>query len=200
MTDRKIYKRPKLVRGHGINDANYPTTPWINGKQIMCPFYNIWSNMFNRVYSAHRPTYIGTSICEEWHTFSKFKKWMESQDWEGNDLDKDIIKPGNKIYSPETCCFVSHALNSLLSDSAHSRGEYPIGVSYHKRDKKYRARYSDGKTTKWLGSFNTPSAAHSAWVKAKTNLISSLAVKQTDFRITNGLMRHAALAALRGLS
>ena len=29
-------------------------------------------------------------------------------------LDKDILVYGNKIYSPETCCFISRSLNSLF--------------------------------------------------------------------------------------
>jgi len=39
---------------------------------------------------------------------------MERQDWEGKHLDKDILIPGNKIYSPDRCIFVSSLINLLI--------------------------------------------------------------------------------------
>lgn len=48
----------------------------------------------------------GCSVCEEWLTFSNFKRWMEQQDYEGKALDKDLLVSQNKTYSSETCVFV----------------------------------------------------------------------------------------------
>ena len=61
----------------------------------------------------------------------EFKRWMEKQDWEGKQLDKDIIKKGNKLYCPEFCFFVDNKVNSILTDPAAARGGTPNGV--HKR-------------------------------------------------------------------
>lgn len=200
---RKIYKRPKLIHGHGVNDADYYVSPRNSGGRIKCPFYETWKNMISRAYSpkfhVKFPTYFGVTVCDQWLTFSNFKEWMKTQDWQRNEIDKDIIKPGNKHYSPETCCFVSHALNNLLTVSAVARGVYPIGVCYDKQHKKFRAQCSFQKDkSRYLGLFDTPSTTHSAYIKFKTGFISNLAAKQTDPRIANGLMRHAALIAIGG--
>ena len=62
-----------LICGVGVNDANYATS----GKR-MCPFYRRWINMLERCYSEKfqekNPTYRGCSVCEEWLTFSNFKR------------------------------------------------------------------------------------------------------------------------------
>lgn len=70
----------KLVYGVGINDANYVVKPTINGKQQWCSFYQAWTGMLERCYSAKwqakSPTYIGCMVCEEWHSFMSFRAWM----------------------------------------------------------------------------------------------------------------------------
>ena len=127
----------KLVYGVGINDAIYTTQPMINGKQVVCPYYRTWKDMIRRCYSTKyydkRPTYEGCSVADEWLVFSKFKAWMETQDWEGNQLDKDILLQGNRIYSKDTCAFVSGSVNSFVLNNQAIRGEYKIGVSYNKQ-------------------------------------------------------------------
>lgn len=39
---------------------------------------------------------------------------MIKQDWADKQLDKDLINPNNKLYSPETCFFISGTLNRML--------------------------------------------------------------------------------------
>ena len=50
-------------------------------------------------------------------------------------LDKDILYKGNKIYSPETCIFAPHRINTLFTKRDRSRGESPIGTSPRKNGK-----------------------------------------------------------------
>ena len=64
-------------------------------------------------------------------------------------LDKDILVKGNKVYSPETCCFVPQEINSLLVTSVRSRGDQPIGVSYNKLTQKYEAYYNERRKRKY---------------------------------------------------
>ena len=45
-----IAKRTTIF-GIGINDACYQVQPFINGKQVTCPFYRVWKNMMKRCYS-----------------------------------------------------------------------------------------------------------------------------------------------------
>jgi len=135
----------KLVYGVGINDADYVVqrneTIYVNGKRTrkqvwICPYYQAWKSMLERCYSIkyqeRQPTYRGCSVSEEWLTFSVFKSWMEKQEWEGMQLDKDILFEGNKLYSKETCVFVSSVVNIFTTDRGASRGEWLIGVNWSK--------------------------------------------------------------------
>ena len=202
----------KLKYGVGINDADYvlriyEELPRTNGKRNQkliwrCPFYGRWVNMLQRCYSKFcqekQPSYKGCSVCEEWLTFSNFKSCMEQQDWEGCDLDKDLLVKGNKIYSPETCVFIDKRLNKFLVKRDKCRGDYPLGVSYHTNPKRisplkhpYRADISDRGERICLGHYLTPEEAHKAWQKAKIKKAQDLAASQTDERIVQGLLRVA---------
>ena len=189
-----------LVSGVGINDADYQTHPKINGVTIECPFYKTWAKMLDRCYSERlhksRPTYKGCLAIKEWHLFSNFKHWMENQDWQGKQLDKDIITPKNKIYSPGTCVFVDGKINTLLIKCRPSKRGLPLGVTFHRKNKKYMAQCSlDGKN-KNLGGFDTPDDASAAYIKYKINLIFEVSERQSDIRVKNGLIQHAKLLLL----
>lgn len=176
----------KLIYGIGINDADYAVVTYMSyynetGKRVrkakwVCPFYIRWINMLTRCYSTKRikrtPTYIACEVCEEWKTFSSFKTWMESEDWEGKQLDKDLKVIGNKVYSPDTCLFIDQKVNTFVLEANKSRGEYPIGVCYHKLAKKYHARCNNpiSRKQEHLGLFDTPEEAHEAWKKRKREL------------------------------
>ena len=195
---KKLYKKNKLVYGVGVNDADYVTggrNP--DGKRWVCPFYRAWSSMLQRAYCpkfhARRPTYIGVSVCEEWHSFMAFRAWMQAQDWEGKHLDKDILCPGNKVYSPENCFFVAPHINALLNDHAATRGAYPIGVSWSKCVKKYQAKLAINGKEKHLGCFTDPYEAHLAWRKAKYDYVRAHAKQQTNPRLSQALHQHAEL-------
>lgn len=198
---RKIYTRKKLLFGVGKNDADYAVTSRVNEKQVMCPYYRRWSNMLKRCYSPsyqqEQPTYIGCTVCKEWLTFSVFKKWMVQQNWQGNQLDKDLLMPGNHVYSPDMCVFVTHALNSLLGDRAAARGCYPQGVDWIYRNSMFCAHIGiDGRKV-YLGYFDTVEAASNAYALAKVAHIRQIANEQTDVRITKGLHLHADLLEKR---
>lgn len=189
--------KKKLVQGIGYNDANYAVHKFQymgfeNGKSKTkriwsCPFYVKWAGLMERCNPVKQATilhtYLGVTVCEDWKTFSKFKSWMQEQQWEGLQLDKDILIQGNKIYSPETCVFVPSYINSLLTQSDKARGEYPLGVT---RDRiapdmknylknSYRASIkkvdSNKRQMKFLGLFASPEEAHKAWQLAKVERI-----------------------------
>lgn len=150
--------------------------------------------MMNRCYGedyqAKHPSYEGCYVCEEWLTFSNFKAWMEKQDWEGNELEKDLIISGNKIYSPETCVFVSARVNTFLIENGAARGEFPIGASVDEKSGKFRARCRcviSGKQ-KTLGYFYSPEEAHKAWLAFKLEQARILAAEQADPRVAKALI------------
>lgn len=193
----------KLVYGVGVNDADYVVQiketvikyarHKLKQKLIwVCPFYSKWIGMLERCYSekyiAKRPTYQNCFVCEGWLTFSNFKAWMEQQDYEGKQLDKDLLVRGNKVYSPDTCLFVSAQVNSFIIDCTKSRGEYAIGVHWDKRHLKYSAQIQENGKRKHLGYFNTQEEAHQAWLKSKLKLAHELAAKQSDPRVAAALI------------
>lgn len=196
---------PKLVFGVGVNDADYVVKKWeeigyVGGKRKkkliwICPYYRAWVNMLARCYSAKyqetHPTYKGCSVSEEWLTFSNFRAWMETQDWEGKQLDKDLLFEGNKIYSAETCVFVKPMVNLFTIDRGAARGEWMIGVCWHKRDCKFLSSCSNPFTKKseHLGYFVSELEAHQVWIKRKLELAYELAAIQTDERVAKALIK-----------
>jgi len=193
----------KLVYGVGINDADYIVQKWetieVNGKRKqklvwVCPYYRTWKGMLERCYSAkcqeRKPTYKGCSVSDKWLTFSVFKMWMEVQDWEGMQLDKDLLFEGNKVYSEVTCVFVTSKVNSFTTDRGNDRGEWLIGVSWHKEKGKFQSRCCNPFTRKRenLGYFTCEQEAHKAWLKRKLDLAHILASEQTDKRVAKALI------------
>lgn len=191
----------KLTYGVGINDADYPTRryeelPKVDGKRKqkliwICPFYNTWKSMIRRSYcpleKLKRPTYKDVFVCDEWLTFSNFKSWMEQQDWEGNQLDKDIIKEGNQEYCPEFCAFVTRKTNMFLVDRGAARGELPLGVSLCRGWYRAECCIVDGTGQRYLGLFKSPEEAHLVYLKEKHSFAMFLAEQQTDVRVSEAL-------------
>ena len=184
----------RMVCGVGINDADYAVATKINGRQELCPFYKKWHSMLVRCYSpkyqATRPTYLGCTVCDEWLTFSNFKRWMKAQDWKGKHLDKDILIEGNKEYSAQACAFVDTATNAAITDSTSIRGDLPLGVAASRG--RYMASCSSNGRLKNLGRFETPDEAHKAYKDFKSKALISLATKQKDLRVCEALLRIAA--------
>ena len=188
----KLQKK-RLILGVGINDADYEVTPSVNGKRVWCPYYRTWAGMLTRCYNGkcqeRQPTYKGCSACPEWLYFMTFRAWMVQQDWQGKQLDKDLLIDGNKVYSPDTCVFVDAATNNFTVDRGRSRGEYPIGVNFNKAAGKFTAKCSNPFTKKMehLGYFHCPHEAHLAWKARKHILACQLADLQTDSRVAAAL-------------
>lgn len=95
--------------------------------------YQAWSDMIKRCYSEKRqkrqPTYIGCTVCKEWHNYQVFAEWYYGHLPEGlarYEVDKDIINPGNKIYSPEMCTVVSARENRKESNLRNTTREYTV--------------------------------------------------------------------------
>jgi hypothetical protein len=189
----------KLVYGVGINDVDCTVTSKINAKIIVRREYANWHGMLRRCYSEEyqmtRPTYAGCTVAPEWHKFSNFKAWHNQQNYtEGLELDKDIIYPGNKVYGPDKCVYVSDELNKLLIKSTANRGKYPIGVVKHpnkgKQVKLFRSRIKMNGKYVSLGYYQTPEEAHEVYVQAKIKYIQDYYLtKETDQRIIDGLNR-----------
>lgn len=147
--------------------------------------YTVWRNMLMRCYDEKihikHPTYIGCTVCDEWHNYSKFKQWFDDNYIEGYVLDKDILVKGNKVYSPETCCFVPNEINALFTKRQNYRGESPIGVIFCKGQRRfkacYKAAFTKNNSKTYIGSFSTSEEAFEAYKNAKEEYIKEVAEK-----------------------
>ena len=171
------------VYGVGINDVDYVTQVketigyTKEGKQItrlvwVCPFFGKWKGMLQRCYCDGQPekfpSYLDCIVCGDWKYLSKFKAWMETQDWQGKELDKDLIGNG-KIYSPESCCFLSKGVNLFLTSNSVNRGEWPLGVCWHKPTQKFASACNNPftKSRVHLGTYESADEAHLVWANYK---------------------------------
>ncbi len=185
-----------------MNDIRYKPDDWSKRtmEPVMCGVgyrgsenvdcksesYLKWHDMINRCYNTkfheRQPQYRGCSVCEEWLNYSNFKVWYDQNKIPGMslDLDKDILFKGNKVYSPETCCFVPHAINTLFLSKKADRGDFPIGVSYEKDKKKYRAYMSFMGEQIKIGTYDTAESAFARYKEYKEYFIKDVAEQYKD--------------------
>ena len=144
----------------------------------------LWNDMNTRCYNdkLHErfTSYIGCEVCPEWkNDKNEFYQWVEENYYtvgdEQMDLDKDILVKGNKIYSPDTCVFVPHSINTLFVNCKKNRGELPIGVYYDKDRKKYRASFSINGNVIRLSRCDTPEEAFEEYKRHKKAAIIAMA-------------------------
>ena len=156
--------------------GKYTTTR--NGKNTK--EYVVWKGMIERCYSVEykkkRHNYTECSVIVAWHNFQNYAQWYENNYKENFEADKDILIKGNKIYSPETCCFVPQEINTLFTKSNKTRGELPIGVRITKQQR-YQARISKGIYSKCIGTFHTIEEAFQVYKIAKEEYIKEMADK-----------------------
>lgn len=98
-----------LVYGVGIDDSPEGTED---------AAHVTWLAMMKRVYHKDtanpHPTHDGCSVDPCWHLYSGFKRWFDVNHIAGYELDKDILQPSNRLYSPDTCVFVPPYINQAV--------------------------------------------------------------------------------------
>ena len=148
--------------------------------------YNKWIGMFRRCYIYDLISYNGCTVSEDWWDFQNFASWFEenypddrSSRW---DLDKDILIKNNKVYSKDTCCFVPVDINKLFTSRVNHRGDYPLGVYYKAKNKKFCAQCADGSGSAqvYLGLFDTAEEAFLVYKTFKEGTIKKQALKFRD--------------------
>ena len=158
---------------------------------VMHKAYKKWNEMHCRARRTEG-AYAQVTVCDEWYTYSKFKEWITSQPgWEDMSLDKDLLVPGNTVYSPTTCCLIPVWLNTFLVDG--QRKHLP-GATRRSRGAPNLPWHSigwvkvDGKwTSKYVGIFATEQEAHEAWKKSKHTRACDIAESIQDERIKQAL-------------
>lgn len=152
------------------------------GKRLPIKEYVTWHQMMVRCYSEtfkeKCKNYDECSVCDEWHDYDVFYDWFQEQ-FKPNckfQLDKDLLFQGNKVYSPETCCFVPGHINSIITNSKALRGDYPVGVSLYKNSGKFSSSCNNGKKKQiHLGFYNTPEEAFEAYKAYKYQVVRRMA-------------------------
>ena len=171
----------RLVYGVGVNDGEYKTYDILNKKHVR--EYHLWKGVLKRCYTETK-FYDGCSMSENFKRYSYFYEWCNEQvgfNNEGWHLDKDILINGNKLYSEDTCVFVPSEINKFFTFRKRNRGEYPIGVSYHKASSKYSSTCSAKSKSTHLGTFTTVESAFEEYRKVKKEQALDLVDKWEGF-------------------
>ena len=141
-----------------------------------------WRSMLNRCYDKkvhiNHPRYEGCTVCNEWLLFSNFKEWFDKHYVEGWCLDKDILVKGNKVYSPQTCCFVPNEINVIFSNKTRPL-DLPKGVTLNKHGKFVARTRINGVETR-IGQYNNAIDAFNAYKREKEKWIKEVADKWKD--------------------
>lgn len=100
-------------------------------KSIITKEYELWVDMMKRCYSDNyhkiKPTYKECEVCEEWQNFQSFARWFHEnkpKSMVGIAIDKDTKIKGNKLYSPDTCLFIT------ISENSRAATEYKMSRVY----------------------------------------------------------------------
>ena len=204
----KMKKLRTSILGVGCRDI----LAYRDGKPLRTA--KMWYSLLARCYCEKTqqklPAYIGCSMSDEWLTYSKFKQDVENMNgynYDGWELDKDILVQGNKIYSLETCMFVPREINCIFKKSSASKSGLPTGVSFNKSKKcvKYVAQCTTGNKGKsrLIGTFDTIEEAESAYLKAKYDGIVEVCKKydkELDERSKKAILQHAKVITLDKVS
>ena len=123
--------------------------------------YDAWRSILKRCYSE---TYVTTNprgfecvVADGWHCFDDFSRWYDANHKEGMYISKDVLTPGNKIYSPEYCRFVPARVHRMFSDYTKPGAALPVGVSRNKKG--YQAHLSIDGRIRHFGTYDTLKAA-----------------------------------------
>lgn len=173
-----------LVYGVGIND--YDGNISIHGVHIKS--YKTWGRVmercFDQKYKNKNPSYNDVTICDQWIKFSNFKNWFDANYVDGFEIDKDILIQGNKLYSPDTCCFVPRRINTLLLNKQRTNTSGMIGI-HEQKNGSYSANITMCEVKKHLGTFKTAEEAAAAYVRAKTEYANKVVMEYFN----NGLIK-----------
>lgn len=191
-------KDRSLPTVHGVGVIGDSYSCW-DGSKIRKE-YDLWSSMLARCYSpkSHktRETYIGCTVSENFKEYTYFYEWCNRQVGfsENNfELDKDLLSGVSKYYSEDTCVFIPQEINTAIIKQNKKRGDFPLGVTYHKNTGNFVAQLSTYTGKKHVGAFNNVIDAFAAYKKTKETYLVELAEKwkgKIDDRAYNALISY----------
>lgn len=151
------------------------------GSSTRTPYYIRWAGMVARCYNPRsefdEPSYIGTTVCDEWANFQNYAEWYCNHPYRNDDwqVDKDLLGKGKKLYSPETCCFVPKIINSIFVRQVENKGHnLPVGV-YKSKGKTYNMIFRNIERSHTEFGFKTVEEAAKVYKTLKEDRIKELA-------------------------
>ena len=113
-------------------------------------------------------------------------------------LDKDLIVPGNKQYSAESCAFIPPWLNAFLAIFSPRKSTLPMGVSTE--GPRFRSRFDSPAGQVRLGVFDDAQEAHRVYLvfrlkRLEENILRYLDEPSQQERVTRALRSLAARQA-----
>lgn len=155
----------------------------------------LWTSMVDRCTAGTRAqekakSYKGCTL--GFSGYQEFAEWCQSQpgyleaEHNGNYwcIDKDILFPGNKVYSAETCLFVPSRVNNLFVYGDKSKTTYPVGVSLRGGCATFSMTCRKDGEAYIRAGFRTVEDAHRAWQVSK---ISDIRKESTNPRLGDRL-------------
>lgn len=198
-TGYEYWCRAEPLRKGRVKDLYYPSiyevgyfgegrySSKVDGKSTK--EYDLWNAMLRRCYSIKHKSYPryggrGITVCKDWYNYQNFAQWCNEQPnfgREGFKLDKDLRILDSKEYSSKTCSFVPDRINTLLISCNKTRGEYPVGIYWNKRGRKFKSQCRDyGGKSIYLGSHKSQEEAFQAYKEYKENLIKQVAKEEYE--------------------
>lgn len=182
------------IRSGTIKDPYYPSVCGVGcigeGMSSSDDGYNVWHDMIRRCYDKNDRNYkmyggAGVIVCNRWLCFENFYHDLPSipgyihwiRDNSNYQLDKDTLQQGipkyNKIYSPETCCFITRKENmyqvqlDISRESFYSKYAGVVKPSHYKEnDKRYKVEVWVNGTSIGIGTYDDEIAAANAYNSA----------------------------------
>lgn len=164
----------------------------LDGVKVNTYSGSVWGGITNRCKlgssaQAGAPCYVGVE--------NKFKDFQSFTDWhinqigygKGYHIDKDILFPDSRCYSPENCVLVPRVINNLVKSTQKKSG-LPTGVFTNGTN--YRACITLDYNSINLGTFKTVEEAVDTYNKAKVQSLAEMAElwkEQIDPRVYEAL-------------
>lgn len=160
------------------------------GEKAPDAIYAYWQRMLVRTFNPEEILknggrwYLFVNVHKDWFNFQNFAEWALTQpNWNlGYELDKDLIGDGLE-YSPTKCTFLPADINVFLAENCSKEvHDLPSGVQYIKPKTVgskvgYVARCHTDKGREYLGYFDDPMMAYTAYKSKKEEYAKVLAEK-----------------------
>ena len=152
--------------------------------------YSTWKAIIRRCYAKEsrltNRSYKDVRVCDEWHNFQNFAEWYSSKHGDGDfSIDKDLLSPNSKVYSPENCVLIPREINSAIITPYNSLKK-PLD-----RSGGFAVYITKENNGVYLGTFKTAQDAHQAYVVAKEAYVKEVANEwrgRIDERVYDALM------------